>query len=166
MTFYNSLLSYTINFDVLQLSTILYTNQQLEVLQLSTILYNQLRRFTTLYYPLHPTSKFYNYLVSYIQTKQLLAIYTTSLLYYIINFDVLPLSTILYNQLRSFTTPYYLLLAISKFYNSLLSYITNFDVLQLFTILYNQLRSLTTLYYFIKSTSTFYNSLLSYAPNF
>ena len=73
--FYNSLLSHTPNFDVLQLSNILYNKLpsftppyyhileiskiynsllpytiKFDVLQLSTILYNQLRRFTTLYY--------------------------------------------------------------------------------------------------------------------
>ena len=66
---------------------------------------------------MHPTSKFYNYLVSYT-----------------INVLALQLSTILYYQFRRFT-------------NSLLSYTINFDVLQLSTILYNQLRSFTTPYY-------------------
>ena len=126
-TFYNSLLSYTTNFEVLQLpiyqlstsqvnvfqlSSILYNKPptfynsllsytiNFDVLQLSTILYNQLRRFTTLYYPMHPTSKFYNYLVSYT-----------------INVLALQLSTILYYQFRRFTST-------STFYNSLPSYTT------------------------------------------
>ena len=106
------------------------------------------------------TSKFYNSLLSYTP-----------------NVNVLQLSSILYNKLPSFTTPYYLILAISKIYNSLLSYTIKFGVLQLSTILYNQLRRFTTLYYLMQSTSTFYNYLLSYttkrfttstifAPNF
>ena len=47
-TIYNFLLPYTIYFDVLPASTILYKN--FELFQLPSILYNQLRCFTTLYY--------------------------------------------------------------------------------------------------------------------
>ena len=107
---------------------------------------------------MHPTSKFYNYLVSYT-----------------INVLALQLSTILYYQFRRFTTLYFLIQSTSTFYNSLLSYTTNFDVLQLPTILYthvnvfqlssilyNKPPSFTTLYYLILSISTIYNSLLSY----
>ena len=61
---------------------------------------------------MHPTSKFYNYLVSYT-----------------INVLALQLSTILYYQFRRFTTLW-------------LSYTTNFDVLQLSTILYTHVNVL------------------------
>ena len=121
--FYNYLVSYTINVLALQLSTILY--YQFRRLQLSTILYNQFRRFTTLYYLIQPTSTFYNSLLSYT-----ISTFYNSLLSYTTNFDVLQLSSILYNKLRVLQLSILLI---------------NFDVLQLSTILYNQLRRFTTL---------------------
>ena len=98
---------------------------------------------------MHPTSKFYNYLVSYT-----------------INVLALLLFTILYYQFRRFTTLYYLIQSTSKFYNSLLSHTPNFDVLQLSSILYNKLHSFTPPYYLILAISKIYNSLLSYITNF
>ena len=154
LTFYISLLSCTIIFGGLQLSTLLY-NQLRRFTTLSYI--NQLRCYTTLYYLKQSTSTFSN-----------------SPLSYIINFDILQLSTLSYNHLRRFTTIYYLIQSTPMFYKSLLPYTINFEVfnslvsdtinfevLHLSGILYNQLRRFTILQFLIQSLSLFYNSLLS-----
>ena len=133
LTFYNSLPSCTIICDVLQLSTILYI---------------QRRRFTTLCFPIHSTSTFYNSPLSYKITLR----FYSSLLSCTIIFDVLQLSTLLYNQLRRFTTLYYLIQSTLTFYNSLLSCTIICDVFQLSIILYNHLQRFTDLYYLIQST--------------
>ena len=169
---YNSLLSYTINSVVLQLSSFLF---------------HKLRRLTTLSFLKQSTSKFYNSLLSY---KITLTFYI-SLLSCTIIFGGLLLSTLLYNQLRRFTTLsyihqlrcyttlYYLKQSTSTFSNSPLSYIINLDILQLSTlssitfddlqlstISYNPLRCSISLYSLIQSTLTFFNSLVSYTINF
>ena len=166
---YNSLLSYTINFEVLQLSTILQNH--LNVLHLSTILYNHLRRFTALYSLIQSNSTFYNSLLSdtinfdvlhlYQLSYKITVTFYISLLSCTIIFGGLQLSTLLYNQLRRFTTLYYLIQSTSMFYisilhkstsmlyHSLLSYTINFEVLQLSTILNNQPQRFPTLHYLI-----------------
>ena len=141
--FYNSLLSYTINF---------------EVLQLSSFLFHKLRRFTTLYYLIQSTLPFYNSLLSY----KITATSYISLLSCTIIFDVSQLSTTLYNQLRLFTILQFLIQSTSMFYNSLLSNTINFEVLHHSSFLFHQLRRFTTLSFLKQSTSMCYNSLLSY----
>ena len=168
VTFYISLLSCTITFDVSQLSTILY-NQLRCFTSLSCI--NQLRCYTTLYYLTQSTSKCYNSLLSY---KTTLTFYI-SLLSCTIFFGGLQLSILWYkqlrrfttlsyiNQLRCYTTLYYLKQSTSTFSNSPLSYILNFDILQLSTLSYNHLRRFTTIYYFYNPLRC---TLLPYTINF
>ena len=165
---YNSLLSYTINFEVLQLSTIL--QNRLNVLHLSTILYNLLRRFTALYSLIQATSTFYNsvlhkstsMLYNSLLSYKITATSYISLLSCTIIFDVSQLSTTLYNQLRLFTILQFLIQSTSMFYNSLLSNTINFEVLHHSSFLFHQLRRFTTLSFLKQSTSMCYNSLLSY----
>ena len=61
--FYKSLLPYTINLEVF--NSLVSDTINFEVLQLSGTLYNQLRRFTILQFLIQSPSTIYNYLLSY-----------------------------------------------------------------------------------------------------
>ena len=143
---YNSLLSYTINFEVLQLSTILQNHLRRFTIS-TTILYNLLRRFTALY--------------SLIQATSLR--FTTLYLSCTINFDVITTLYYLKHSTSTFSnSPIILYTQLWHFTTLYSRHTITFEVLHHSSFLFHQLRRFTTLSFLKQSTSKCYNSLLSY----